>query len=66
MDFKSILASGDEIIVSAIEHHSNIVPWQMLCEKTGAVLKVIPVKLNGELDIDVFDELIVSKTKLFF
>ena len=43
--FSSLLKSGDEIIVSALEHHSNIVPWQMLCEKTGAILKVIPIHL---------------------
>ena len=41
--FSDLLNSGDEIIVSALEHHSNIVPWQMLCERTGAVLKVIPM-----------------------
>ena len=47
--FGAILKTGDEILVSAMEHHSNIVPWQMLCEKTGAVLKVIPMNENGEL-----------------
>jgi cysteine desulfurase/selenocysteine lyase len=64
--FKSLLKKGDELIVSAIEHHSNIVPWQMLCEVTGAILKVIPVKLNGELDIDAFDKLLNNKTKVVF
>ena len=50
--FRSILKAGDEVLVSALEHHSNIVPWQMLCEQTGAVLKVIPMTASGELDID--------------
>ncbi len=47
--FASLLKAGDEVLVSALEHHSNIVPWQMLCEKTGAVLKVIPINEKGEL-----------------
>lgn len=64
--FASILEEGDEVIVSALEHHSNIVPWQMLCEKTGAVLKVIPMTQNGELDMNAFDSLLSSKTKLVF
>ena len=64
--FSTILASGDEIIVSALEHHSNIVPWQMLCEKTGAKLKVLPMNNDGELIIDAFDSLLSDKTKLVF
>jgi len=64
--FSSILEKGDEIIVSALEHHSNIVPWQMLCEKTGALLKVIPMTLKGELDMKAYDELLSSNTKLVF
>ena len=56
--FASLLKKGDEIIVSALEHHSNIVPWQMLCERTGAVLKVIPITLEGELILDEFDKLL--------
>lgn len=64
--FSSILKEGDEILVSAMEHHSNIVPWQMLCEKTGAVLKVIPMDLNGELIFSEFENLLGSKTKLVF
>lgn len=64
--FSSILSSGDEIIVSALEHHSNIVPWQMLCEKTGAKLKVLPMNDHGELVIDAFDNLLSDKTKLVF
>lgn len=64
--FSQILKKGDEIIVSAMEHHSNIVPWQMLCEKTGAVLKVIPMNEEGELLIAEYDKLLSEKTKLVF
>ncbi len=64
--FTSLLKKGDEIIVSALEHHSNIVPWQMLCERTGAVLKVIPISLKGELILEEFDTLLSDKTKLVF
>jgi len=64
--FSDLLSKGDEVIVSALEHHSNIVPWQMLCEKTGALLKVIPMTLKGELEMAAFDELLSSKTKLVF
>jgi len=64
--FASLLQKGDEIIVSALEHHSNIVPWQMLCEKTGAVLKVIPMTLSGELDMEKYTQLLSSKTKVVF
>jgi len=62
--FASILKPGDEVVVSSLEHHSNIVPWQMLCEKTGAVLKVIPIDENGELIIEEFDKLLSDKTKI--
>ena len=61
-----ILKSGDEIIVSGLEHHSNIVPWQMMTKKNNAKLKVIPLKENGELDLKVFENLISDKTKLVF
>jgi len=64
--FGSLLSKGDEIIVSALEHHSNIVPWQMLCEKTSAILKVIPMNDEGELQMDVFHQLISKNTKLVF
>ncbi len=64
--FSSILKKGDEILVSAMEHHSNIVPWQMLCERTGAVLRVIPMNEDGELIIDAYDELLNQNTKLVF
>ncbi|MDY0989178.1 putative cysteine desulfurase [Flavobacterium sp. ACN2] len=62
--FASILKPGDEVVVSSLEHHSNIVPWQMLCEKTGAILKVIPINDNGELIIEEFDKLLSDKTKI--
>ncbi|WP_299133414.1 cysteine desulfurase [uncultured Tenacibaculum sp.] len=64
--FASLLKEGDEIIVSSLEHHSNIVPWQMLCEKTGAVLKVIPMDEDGSLEMEAYHELLNSKTKLVF
>ncbi len=64
--FTPFLNKGDEIIVSAMEHHSNIVPWQMLCERTGAVLKVIPMNEKGELLINEYDKLLTNKTKLVF
>ncbi|OGS74010.1 MAG: cysteine sulfinate desulfinase [Flavobacteria bacterium RIFCSPLOWO2_12_FULL_35_11] len=64
--FTSLLQKGDELIVSAMEHHSNIVPWQMLCERTGAVLKVIPMNLEGELLMNEYDKLLSNKTKLVF
>lgn len=58
------IKAGDEIIISGMEHHSNIVPWQILCEEKSAVLKVIPVKDNGELAMGVYQELLNNKTKL--
>ena len=54
---------GDEVVVTEMEHHSDIVPWQMLCERRGCVLKVIPFKENGELDLSDIDNIITSKTK---
>jgi cysteine desulfurase/selenocysteine lyase len=62
--FTSILTKGDELLVSAMEHHSNIVPWQMLCERTGAVLKVIPMNHEGELLLEEYTELLSRNTKL--
>lgn len=64
--FSKLIHSGDEIMVSAMEHHSNIVPWQMLCENTGAVLKVIPINEQGELILSEFEKLISKNTKLVF
>jgi len=58
------IGTGDEIIISGMEHHSNIVPWQILCEEKSAVLKVIPVDDNGELVMDTYKALLNSKTKL--
>ena len=64
--FTSLLNSNDEILISELEHHSNIVPWQMMCEKNGATLKVIPLKDNGELDYESFLKLLSVKTKVVF
>ncbi len=62
--FTSLLKMDDEIIVSYLEHHSNIVPWQLLCERTGAKLKVIPINTKGELVLEKFDKLLSTKTKI--
>jgi len=64
--FAPFLNKGDEIMVSALEHHSNIVPWQMLCERTGAVLKVIPMGLEGKLIMEEYHKLLSPRTKLVF
>ncbi|WP_417536019.1 SufS family cysteine desulfurase [Methylophaga sp.] len=58
------LQAGDEILISYLEHHANIVPWQMVCEQTGAKLKVIPMTESGELDLSEFDALLTNKTKI--
>jgi len=58
------LQTGDEILISHMEHHANIVPWQMLCEQTGAKLNIIPMTTTGELDLSTLDELLTSKTKI--
>ncbi|MDB4415171.1 cysteine desulfurase [Akkermansiaceae bacterium] len=59
-----LLKAGDEIIISGLEHHSNTVPWQMLCERLGITLKIIPVLDEGTLDLEIFDQLLSEKTKL--
>lgn len=64
--FSALLQEGDEILVSALEHHSNIVPWQMLTEKTGSILKVIPMDQNGELVMEEFEKLLSPRTKVIF
>tara|TARA_B100001059_G_scaffold236700_1_gene289179 strand:- start:170 stop:1402 length:1233 start_codon:yes stop_codon:yes gene_type:complete len=64
--FSKILKKNDIILVSAMEHHSNIVPWQMLCEKTSSILKVIPMNQDGELDMTEFYSLLKLKPKLVF
>jgi len=58
------LKAGDEIIISAMEHHSNIVPWQILCQQTGAVLRVIPISDAGELLMDEYEKLLGARTKI--
>ena len=62
--FGNLLSAGDEILISAMEHHSNIVPWQMLCERQGCILKVAPINQRGELRMDEFERLLSKKTKL--
>jgi cysteine desulfurase/selenocysteine lyase len=58
------IAKGDEIIISTLEHHSNIVPWQMLCESKGAILKIIPINESGEIIFEEFEKLLSTKTKM--
>lgn len=62
--FAAFVKPGDELMISAMEHHSNIVPWQMLCERTGGVLKVIPMDANGELIVEEFERLLTGKTRI--
>ena len=62
--YSFLLKKGDEVIISELEHHSNIVPWQICCNNSGATLKVIPLLENGELDMISFEELISKKTKI--
>ena len=61
---KAYIQPGDEVIISEMEHHSNIVPWQMMCEERGAILKYIPITDSGELDLEAFDKLLTERTKL--
>lgn len=61
---KKILSAGDEVLISAMEHHSNIVPWQMICEEKGAILKIIPISNTGELVMDAFDSLLTDRVKI--
>ena len=64
--YTGLLEAGDELIISALEHHSNIVPWQMLCERTGAELKVIPMTQKGTLEMEAYNSLLNSRTRLVF
>ncbi len=61
---KAFIGKGDEVIVSGLEHHANFVPWQQLCQEKGAILKVIPIQPDGDLDLEAFEEMISSKTKI--
>jgi len=61
---RKYVGAGDEIVISAMEHHSNIVPWQMLCEEKGAVLRVIPINDRGEVEFDQFEKLLNHRTRL--
>ena len=60
---ETYINEGDEIIISYLEHHSNIVPWQMLCERKGAILKVIPINTNGQLELDVYESYRKNQTR---
>ena len=62
--FRSLLKKGDEIIISELEHHSNIVPWQLCCKHSGAILKIVPLKKNGELNFAAFKKMLSNSTKL--
>lgn len=62
--FTTLIKPGDEILITHMEHHSNIVPWQMLCERTGATLVVLPIDSNGQLQVDKLDKYLSNKTKL--
>lgn len=62
--FGTFLQQGDEILISAMEHHSNIVPWQLLCERAGCILKVIPISTKGELDMEAYASLLSERTRL--
>jgi cysteine desulfurase/selenocysteine lyase len=61
---RNVIKSGDEIVLTEMEHHSNIVPWQLLCEQTGALLRVAPIDDKGELMLDAFDKLMTPRTRL--
>jgi len=61
---RAFLTAGDEVMISAMEHHSNIVPWQLICEEKGASLKVVPINDKGELDMEAFDQLLTPKVKI--
>src|SRR5690606_15815703 len=61
---RAFIGEGDEIIISTLEHHSNIVPWQILCEEKKATLKVIPVNSNGELNMDAYKSLLSDRTRI--
>lgn len=61
---RKFLNQGDEVLISNMEHHSNIVPWQLLCEEKGLTLKVLPLKTNGEIKLEVLDQMLSAKTKL--
>jgi cysteine desulfurase / selenocysteine lyase len=61
----STLRAGDEVLVTGMEHHSNLVPWQILCEHTGATLRLVPITDAGELDLDAFDRLLSDRTRIF-
>ena len=58
------LSAGDEVLLTTLEHHSNIVPWQLICEQKGAIIKVLPISIAGELEVDKLSEMISERTKI--
>jgi cysteine desulfurase/selenocysteine lyase len=62
---RSTLRPGDEVLVTGMEHHANLVPWQLVCEQTGATFRAVPITDRGELDLDAFDRLLTERTRLF-
>jgi cysteine desulfurase / selenocysteine lyase len=62
---RSNLRPGDEVLVTAMEHHANLVPWQLVCEQTGATFRAVPITDRGELDLDAFDRMLTDRTRLF-
>ena len=62
--FADFVAAGDEVLVTELEHHSNIVPWQMLCQRVGATLRVVPILQDGTLDMSAYEQLLTSKTRM--
>jgi cysteine desulfurase/selenocysteine lyase len=62
---RSTLRPGDEVLVTGMEHHANLVPWQLVCEQTGATFRAVPITDRGELDLDAFDRLLTDRTRLF-
>ena len=62
---RSNLRPGDEVLVTGMEHHANLVPWQLVCEQTGATFRAVPITDRGELDLDAFDRLLTERTRLF-
>src|SRR5438094_3278031 len=61
---RGLLKEGDEVLITALEHHANIVPWQMACQQTKAKVKSIPVNKKGEVDMDAYEKLLTDRTKI--
>lgn len=61
---RGLLKTGDEVLITALEHHANIVPWQLACEQTGATLKVVPITPSGEVDLNTYEDSLSDKTRV--